>query len=376
MPDPRVPVSNRFLITARRHVLRQGASDHLSGLESLLSDGRLTSGRSAKALSFASLVVATFLACGLIPLLSAWATEIPRDWQREWPNTDFSRLSVSAREIIGGGPPRDGIPPINKPLFISANDMRSLADQDPVISVVVGDIAHAYPLRILIWHEIVNDVVNGRSVAVTYCPLCNAAIVFDRKVDEQVLTFGTTGKLRNSDLIMYDKESESWWQQFTGASIAGEMVGRELLVIPSRLESWARFKSRHPDGKVLLPNDLNLRPYGSNPYIGYEQSKVPFLYKGPYPKGIKPMQRVVVVGEKAWSLDRLRKERTLDDGDLILEWHPEQASALDKKEISEGVDVGDVVVQRRIGDKLVDVPHAVTFAFVYFAFNNNSEIVL
>jgi hypothetical protein len=142
----------------------------------------------------------------------------PETWTREGWKTDFSKSSVPFGEIISGGPPRDGIPSIDDPKFASASEVTDIDGREPVIRFGVDDDVRAYPLRVLTWHEIANDVVGGTPVAVTYCPLCNAAIVFDRRVEGQVLEFGTTGKLRNSDLVMYDRQTESWWQQFTGES--------------------------------------------------------------------------------------------------------------------------------------------------------------
>ena len=122
--------------------------------------------------------------------------------------------------------------------------------------------------------------MGGTPVTITYCPLCNSAIVFDRRVPPHVLDFGTTGKLRNSDLVMYDRQTESWWQQFTGEAIVGTLAGAELKLVPARLESFAQFKTRHPAGKVLIPNDPGLRDYGRNPYVGYDMAAAPFLYRG------------------------------------------------------------------------------------------------
>jgi hypothetical protein len=143
----------------------------------------------------------------------------PAHWRLEWPNTDFTRHSVDLEEIIPGGPPKDGIPSIDGPEFVPVAEA-ALPENEPVIGLVVSEDARAYPLRILIWHEIVNDVVGGVPVAVAYCPLCNTGLVFDRRVGEEVLEFGTTGKLRRSDLVMYDRTTESWWQQFLGEAIS------------------------------------------------------------------------------------------------------------------------------------------------------------
>ncbi len=148
----------------------------------------------------------------------------PVVWQLQWPNTDFDKSSIDYSEIMSGGPPKDGIPSIDKPEFVSVERMveaKVLAGTEPVVSFAIDGDSRAYPLRILIWHEIVNDTVGGVPVTVTYCPLCNSAIAFDRRVGDRVLDFGTTGKLRNSDLVMYDRQTESWWQQLMGQDIVG-----------------------------------------------------------------------------------------------------------------------------------------------------------
>ncbi len=290
-------------------------------------------------------------------------------WRYEWPNTDFSQHSVEFSEILSGGPPKDGIPSIDDPKFIPVAEVEDLSPTEPVIGLTVKGEARAYPLRILTWNEIVNDRIGGRPVTVTYCPLCNSAIVFDRELDGQVLEFGTTGKLRNSDLVMYDRTTESWWQQFLGEAIIGELTGKRLKMLPSRLESWERFAAANPEGLVLVPNDKNLRSYGQNPYDGYDSSVAPFLYRGEMPEGIEPMARVVAVGKQAWSMTLLRRNGRIESDDLILTWEAGQNSALDTRVISKGRDVGNVVVQRFENGSLNDVPYDVTFAFVFHAFH-------
>jgi len=220
----------------------------------------------------------------------------------------------------------------------------------------------------------VNDEVGGLPVAVTYCPLCNSSVVFDRRVDGRVLDFGTTGKLRKSDMVMYDRQSESWWQQFTGTGIVGGMTGRELKVLPARVESLARFRARYPDGKVLVPNDPGFRPYGSNPYQGYDSAPRPFLYRGDLPEGIAPLAYVVKVGDQAWPLEMLRKAGKIVAGDIILTWTKGKNSALDVQDIAKGRDIGNVVVQRRTVDGLREEIHDVTFAFVFHAFVDGGTI--
>lgn len=310
----------------------------------------------------------------------------PAGWRWEWPRTDFSKHNVSFAEIKSGGPPKDGIPAIDAPRFEQLVGSKptgwsaGLGDTEPVIDLSVRDDPRAYPLRILIWHEITNDVVGGMPVAVTYCPLCNAALVFDRTVDGRALDFGTTGKLRNSDLVMYDRQTESWWQQFTGEAIVGTLTGQQLRLIPSRLESFERFRHRFPAGRVLVPSDPNARNYGRNPYIGYDATgRRPFLYDGSLPDRIDPMERVVAIEtvpgrHEAWALTLLRAKGTIHNGNLFIRWEPGQVSALDDATIRAGRDIGNVIVQREMGGQLVDVPYDMTFAFAFHAFRPGSPI--
>ncbi|MEM7025582.1 MAG: DUF3179 domain-containing protein [Pseudomonadota bacterium] len=290
----------------------------------------------------------------------------PASWQSEWPDTDFSKHSVGFEEIFSGGPPKDGIPSIDSPVFVPLAEA-DLPDQEPVIGLTIGDDARAYPIRILIWHEIVNDVVGDVPVAVTFCPLCNTGIVFDRRVDGEVLEFGTTGKLRNSDLVMYDRTTESWWQQFLGEAIVGELTGKQLAMVPARLESFAKFKERAPDGQVQVPG-ASLRAYGRNPYVNYDSSPRPFLYTGEMPDEIAPLARVVRVGDQAWSLDLLRNRGEILVDDLRLTWEPGQTSALDASQIAESFDVGNVLVEEKAGDGWQDAVYSVDFAFAFRAF--------
>jgi hypothetical protein len=301
------------------------------------------------------------------PLL---AQEPPSFWQGEWPGTDFSKSSVDFAEIVSGGPPKDGIPAIDAPRFESVSDYDGEIGTEAVVSLELAGEARAYPLRVLIWHEIANDEIGGLPLSVTYCPLCNAAIVFDRRLEGRVLDFGTTGKLRNSDLIMYDRQTESWWQQFLGEAIVGELTGKRLKVIPSRLESLESFAERNPEGRILVPSDPDLRPYGVNPYDGYDSSGFPFLYRGETPEGIPPLAYVVAVGDEAWTLDLLKAEGAVTSGDLTIEWRPGMSSALDSRVIDEGRDIGQVTVTRS-GEL---VAHDVTFAFVFHAFRPEGTI--
>ncbi len=311
-----------------------------------------------------------FLSLAVLLALSSAALANPRNWAAEWPNTDFTKHSIDYNDIMSGGPPKDGIPAIDRPTFKAVSEVRDLADTEPVIALEVNGEFRAYPLRVLTWHEIVNDTFAGVPVTVTYCPLCNAAIVFDRRIDGRVLDFGTTGKLRNSDLVMYDRQTESWWQQFLGQAIVGSMTGKTLKMLPSRLESFARFRQRAPEGTVLVPGFSIMRRYGDNPYVGYDTASAPFLYRGDMPDGIEPMVRVVVVDGEAWSLPLLRSKGKIAKGDLVISWVEGQNSALDTRSIARGRDVGNVIAQR----SGLDVVHDVTFAFVFHAFHPEGVI--
>jgi len=304
-------------------------------------------------------------------LVSAVAVASPVErWQREWPQTNFDKITVNPEEIQSGGPGKDGIPAIDHPKFIPIAEHTNIKGDEPVIGVIIGGEAKAYPLRILIWHEIVNDVVGGTPVAVTYCPLCNTSLVFDRRLDGQILDFGTTGKLRKSDLIMYDRQTQSWWQQYFGEAIIGKLSGKRLNVIASRLESFDQFKQRAPSGLVLVPNNPESRNYGANPYAGYDRSAFPFLFKGTVPKDISPMMRVIAINDVGFTLPLLKEKGQVAHDDIIISWVKGQRSALDTQRLDQGRDVGSILVTRNQGD----VPYVVTFAFAFFAFNPDGTL--
>lgn len=299
--------------------------------------------------------------------LASGALADPSFWRHEFPLTDFERTSVQSwLEVRDGGPGRDGIPALENPTFEPVRAAKGLAGREPVIALELeGAAPRAYPLRYLTWHEIVNDTVDGLPVAVTFCPLCNSAPVFDRRVGGQVLTFGVTGKLRHSDMIMYDHETESWWQQALGQGIVGAFTGTQLVQLPSWTESWASFAARNPDGLVMAEPDLN-RGYGRNPYAGYDSRAAPYsFYTGEDPPhGIAPLARVVRVGNRAWPLTRLADEGEIREAGVVLSWAGVQASALDTAQIASGRDVGAVRVQDSDGR---DLAHDVMFAFAYHA---------
>jgi hypothetical protein len=276
-------------------------------------------------------------------------------------DTDFSRHTVPYSEILSGGPPKDGIPSIDDPQFVSVSEADAwLEPLEPVLRVEVGEVAKAYPIQILTWHEIVNDTVNGTPLAVTFCPLCNTGIVFERTIDGEAVEFGTTGRLRFSNLIMYDRQTETWWQQGSGEAIAGDLAGAELAFYPADMIAWATFKEAHPDGQVLSRETGYDRTYGQNPYAGYDDiNSTPFLFEGPStPDELPAMARVLTIdlGDEAvaYPYDVLREEQvvndTVDESEVVVFWSAGTASALDARSIAEGRDVGAATAYSRSVD--------------------------
>ena len=274
---------------------------------------------------------------------------------RGW-DTDFSRHTVPYSDILSGGVPRDGIPPIYDPKYVTIEDADTwVEDQEPVVALEVAEDARAYPLQILTWHEIANDTVGDIPVAVTFCPLCNSAIAFDRRLDGVVHTFGVSGFLRNSDLIMWDHETQTWWQQLTGEAIIGSLAGKRLSILPAPIVSYADFKQAHPEGLVLSRETGHSRRYGSNPYSGYDRvDQHPFLFMGDLDGRLLPKERVaaVTVGDMdlAFPYSVLREEGAVNhkvgETGIVVFYKPGTVSALDRGLIRDSRDVGATAVYR------------------------------
>jgi len=337
-----------------------------------------------------------------------------------WPKTDFTRRTVDLGEIQSGGPPKDGIPAIDRPRFVSPEAAKAwLKAKEPVIALRLQEERRAYPLQILMFHEIVNDEVAGHPVAVTFCPLCNASFVFDRRLDGRVLDFGTTGRLRKSDLVMYDRQTESWWQQFNGTGIVGHYAGMKLKVLPSEIVAFEDFAAAYPAGKVLSRETGHSRPYGRNPYRGYDRiDQSPFLFSDPVDKRLPPMERVLSVAaggkqriypfallDKASVInaeiggvpyvvfvkggtaspldtDRIAEGRAIPaatafdrrlDG-RVLEFRSRSGKMVDAATGSEWNLFGEAVSGPLRGKRLAAVESGVHFAFAWLAFNPASEI--
>ena len=268
--------------------------------------------------------------------------------------TDFSLHTVPYDEFQSGGVPRDGIPPLDDPKFesIAAADTW-LEDVQPVVALEINGAARAYPLAILTWHEIANDTLGGVPVSVTFCPLCNSAVAFDRRVGDATLDFGVSGNLRHSDLVMWDRQTESWWQQLTGEGIVGAYAGYQLELLPAQLVSWRDFKAAFPGADVLSRETGHSPSYGQNPYTGYDRAdQSPFLFRGRPDDRLLPMERVaalVLDGRPlAFPFPALEDERVVnyraDGRDIVVLFQPGTASALDQSRIAESKDVGSIGV--------------------------------
>lgn len=271
--------------------------------------------------------------------------------QDTW-RTDFSRHIVPLSEIVSGGPAKDGIPAIDRPRFVTVQQADVWLDhREPVLVVQHAGTTRIYPVRILLWHEIVNDRIGDLPIAVTFCPLCNTAIAFDRRHAGTIFDFGTTGRLRHSDLVMYDRQTETWWQQATGEGLVGKFAGDTLRVILTAMVSWGTVETAYPGAQVLSQETGYKRPYGTTPYVGYDaarNSPLPAFFRARRDERLPAMERVVAVKlgaeSVAYPFSRLRVARVVNDvvakRNIVVMWAPGAASALDARQLSAGRDVG------------------------------------
>ena len=256
---------------------------------------------------------------------------------------------VDLEEIRSGGPPPDGIPSIDDPSFVPAAAVDFLEENEPVLALDIDGDQRAYPVQILMWHEIVNDTVGDVPVAITYCPLCNSAVAYDRRIDDQVLEFGTSGLLWNSALVMYDRQTETLWSHFTGEGIVGELTGTEIDTFPVATVPWGVWRDANPDGLVLSRDTGFDRAYGRNPYPGYDDvTSEPFLYEGEVDGRYTAMTRIVgvEVGGEALGVPLFVLQDSglvsveVGGTDLVMFWMPGTASALDAADVAGGDDIG------------------------------------
>lgn len=277
--------------------------------------------------------------------------------------------TIPIHEIHQGGPPRDGIPSIDDPEFEEAKSADWMRDGDLVVAVGVGEEQRAYPIRILVWHEIVNDTVGGKPVAVTYCPLCGTAMTFERKIDGRELTFGVSGLLYQSDVLMFDRETESLWSQLAMESVSGEFVGTKLSWIPSRLQTWESWKAEHPGGRVLSRDTGSPRAYDRMPYEGYED-RPQLMFPVPAHRtelGNKEWVLGVLVGEEAVALPEKALASLAENGETLLEVDVgETGKGGGKVEVQYYSESRRAVVRDLQGDRELPVVHVFWFAWQAF----------
>ena len=267
---------------------------------------------------------------------------------------DLPKPLIDPELLLAGGPPPDGIPPIDEPMFAPARTIDWLSADEPVLLLTVGGETRGYPIQIMTWHEIANDTVGGVPVAVTYCPLCNSGVAFERTVDGEVTTFGTSGKLYADNLVMYDRRTESLWPQLSGTASWGVLTGTRLRAIPMGTVGWEQFVSDQPDALVLTRDTGTERDYGRNPYVGYDKPSGEVYFDLPTEPDDRLEVKTRVVGvEIDGETVALRRERVREAGVIgltlggqhLVAWHrPGQRSALDGRAIDEGREIGTVGV--------------------------------
>ncbi len=249
----------------------------------------------------------------------------------------------------------DAIPAIDNPQYQPVDEIDFVEPEEAVVVVDIDDDVRAYPIQIMTWHEIVNDEVGGVPVSVTYCPLCNSALAFDRRVGDRVLDFGTSGSLYQSALVMYDRQTESLWAHFTGEGVVGHYAGAKLQPISVQTLSFEQLAAQHPDALVLNRDTGASRDYGTNPYISYdEESSGPIggFFQGDVDPRLEPKTRVVgfVRDDTAHAVTiEVQEEPTVHevaagDGTVVIFQQPGLASALDRASVATGRDVGQTGV--------------------------------
>jgi hypothetical protein len=341
----------------------------------------------------------------------------------EW-KTNTEKRSINLKDLVTPAVPvpRDGIPPIDRPRFVSIPEARKwLGDKEPVIALQVKGVSRAYPLQILVWHEIVNDRIGGVPVVVTFCSICNSAIVFERKLARRILTFGITGFVHGSNMVLYDRETESWWQQFTGEAIVGDLTGRKLNSLPAQMISFAQFASAFPGGQILSRETGHRRDYGRNPHFRYDNIEGrPSHFRGKLDQRLMPMEKVIGVElnahARAYPYSISSARRVIYDrigSQEIVIFHAEGAlSALDATDMKKSKEAGstgvfDPLVDRRRltfryesgefidtetgshwniagkavrgrlqGKSLKRISHGDYFAFAWLAFKPKTEIFI
>ncbi|CCQ89971.1 conserved hypothetical protein [Nitrospina gracilis 3/211] len=280
---------------------------------------------------------------------------------------DFSKHSVPVEDIVSGGPPKDGIPAIDKPRFVFAhqNEADFMEDSDRVLGITVHGKTKAYPIKILNWHEIVNDRLGGKDVVITFCPLCGTGMVFSREVNGRAMTFGVSGLLYQSDVLLYDRQTESLWSQIKQEAVAGSLTATRLNLLPSTHTTWSHWKEKHPDTLVLSTDTGYNRDYSRDPYEAYYESRQLMFGVSKVSARYHPKEQVigiVIDGQaKAWPFSELEKARlpVKDEvgGQTI--------------RVRFDAETNTAVIENTTGREL---PSVVGFWFAWYAFHPKTEV--
>jgi len=278
---------------------------------------------------------------------------------------DLSNSSIPVEEIKSGGPPKDGIPAIDNPKFLKASET-SLKKQARILGVYENGIAKAYPIAILNYHEIVNDHFGEQTVVITYCPLCGSGIAFDAQINEEVLTFGVSGLLYNSDVLLYDRQTESLWSQLKYEAVTGELKGEILKILNTANTTWKAWKDKHPTTLVLSEDTGFNRDYSRDPYPNYEQNQQLYFPVSNVNDLFEPKERVIgleINGKsKAYPFSELKKlkgkvlEDSFEGQELKITYNSQAQSA----EI--------------LDENGKQIPAVTNFWFAWFAFNPETEV--
>ncbi|MEN3334421.1 MAG: hypothetical protein V7641_3786 [Blastocatellia bacterium] len=337
----------------------------------------------------------------------------------EW-RTNTAKRSINLDDLDSPGMAKDGIPAIDRPNYETIKQAGAwLGEREPVITLQINGVSRAYPMQILIWHEVANEVIGGVPVVVTFCSICHSAIVFDRRLDGRTLSFGVSGFVHGANMVLYDRETKSWWQQFTGRANVGDLTGSRLQRLPAQIISFAEFAAAYPRGQVLSRQTGFRREYGRNPHLKYDNlNGYPDHFRGKLDRRLKPMEKVigVEIGETAraypYPLSRARHviSDRLGPQEMVI-FHTEGTlAALDEEYIKESKEAGSTGVfdpsldGRRLefryekgefvdlatgshwnilgqavsgplrGKSLKRIPHGDYFAFAWIAYKPQTEI--
>lgn len=279
--------------------------------------------------------------------------EVPYTWQ-----TDTTKRVIELEELQVVLP-RRSFPVIDYPAFVGKSEGTEMFyEHEPVISVEIDGRAKAYPLNMLTMHEMTNDTLSGVPILPTYCPLCNASVTYDRRFDGRVLEFEVSGMLRRSDMVMFDRQTETWWQQLMGEGLVGEYAGKSLEVIPSLIISVKEFFERYPEGEILSTETgtTSEERYGTNPYVSYDSiGNNPygrFFDEGEVSDRLPAMERVIDIevngARKIYPWTAISSagvvQDRVNDVDVVFFHQSGTVSVMDAAKISESRNIGSVTV--------------------------------